>query len=563
MNKTYRISLQSKIVSLVYFLLFLFLIVLIFAGPGILRDPIKWFFHTIYLMKTSMLLWPAFILLITALFAFLIYRTTKYSVSVGLASITLNLPFHYGFKQTQNGRLYNTIQFADITRAVYTRFPQSVRIYSRTHMTRIIPLISFEGKEELLETLNAQLGEKLIRKNIDPLVFSQIGSIGITIVVFMTWMIEPFDFSFVWTPVIEKPAMTFILIQAYSLDEDGRSTWIVDRKPFSDTYRVMKVTGRNIESWENLPSDYRDIQVSHDGYGNPVIIKEKEIIRWQDGEWGIHPFEREKLRFQWRDRPTVLGTQFWGSISFEENKKHEITHFDFASNQSELIPLPPGMEKNWLSNVQVSNDGSFIVEMKVEEAKWLYVYKDGQWIEPGYPLEKGTWMFDPIDYCVDAEGRVWILQGFSEGFRVGRFLSDKNQWDWISLNPVSSQKEEFTALQVDQRGRLWLQGQIDYHEFVRVFEVLPQGLYELEEYNEYNSKLPRKFHITLGLDGKMWVAGDNLAYIDSNAPELPKPAPDWLAAMATITARMVVAFLYLCVTVLLIGVQAIVLRKKQ
>ena len=564
MNKTYRISLQSRIQSLLVFLLALIVIVAMFAGPGILRDPIKWFFHTAFLASSWMLIWIALIFLFLSLFLFFVIRSARYFVTVESESLTLNLPYPQGFQQTRKGHLYNTIRLVDITRAVYTRFPQSVRIYSRTHMTRIIPLESLDNKEELLEALKGQLGEKLVVSKglIDPLFLSQIASIVMVLVVCATWLIEPFDLSFVWTPVIEKPTLTFIHVKAYSLDEDGQSTWILSRDSFSDTYQVLKITGKNIESWEKLPSDYHDVQISHDSYGNPVVIKEEQTIQWQNGEWETIPFQGEKLRFSWRDRPTVQGSKFWETASFGGNKNHEIVGIDFASGQSERIPLPPGMEGDWLSNIQVNNDGSLTAEMTVNESKWLYIYKDGQWMQPGYPLEKGTWMFDPIDYCVDAEGRPWVLQGFSEGFRVGRYSPESNSWNWISLNPFSNQGEKYSALQVDQRGRLWLQGDIDYDDFVRVYDVLPKGLYELEEYNEYNSKLPHDFMITLGQDGKMWVAGDNLSYIDSNAPNLPQPAPDWLAALGTLTARLVIVFFYLCTAIIMVGTQTIVLRKK-
>jgi hypothetical protein len=136
-----------------------------------------------------------------------------------------------------------------------------------------------------------------------------------------------------------------------------------------------------------------------------------------------------------------------------------------------------------------------------------------------------------------------------------------NGWEWISLTPYSQHRERYYALQVDQRGRLWLEGDIYDDFFVRVYDVLPKGLYEIVEYNRYNSNLGTESAITLGPDGKMWVAGDTVAYIDSNAPTLPKPLPDWLAFFGTITGEFVILFILICAGALMFVVQRQSVRK--
>ncbi|MEW5938148.1 MAG: hypothetical protein AB1750_00685, partial [Chloroflexota bacterium] len=91
--------------------------------------------------------------------------------------------------------------------------------------------------------------------------------------------------------------------------------------------------------------------------------------------------------------------------------------------------------------------------------------------------------------------------------------------------------------------------------FVRVYEVLPSSLYEIVEYNEENSNLQTGSPITLGPDGKMWIAGNTVAYIDSNAPDLPKPLPAWLAFFRTLTGRVVVFFIIICAGILAVVAQ--------
>jgi len=561
MNKTYRISLQSKIASLAYFLFFLFFIFVLFAGPGIFRDPVKWFFYTLYLVNISIFVWLGLILLIVIVIAFMIYRRTQYSVSIGTESILLNLPIYYGSKQMQNGRLYNTIKFADITRAVYMRFSQSIRIYSQTHMMRIIPLSSFDEKDELLEIIKNRLGEKFVLSQtiIDPLVLPQVATIIMSVILFTTYIIEPFDFLSVWTPVIEKPFMTFLNVRAYSLDEDVQSVWILSEKGFSDELQVWKANGHNIQVWDGLQSSYPYGQISHDENGNPVVIRENEITRWKNGVWASEPLAPPQSSISFRAHPTVYGSQFWNDYGTVSGK-------DFVTGKIETL-YPTPVADATAHGFRINPDGSLLVLIEKEDNGYLYQFKDNLWVEPGYSLGHIYPVFDLIDYFLDASGVPWALREIHENdkreYRVGYFSIEKNEWNWISLSPYSLRGEEFYSLQVDQRGRLWLEGHVDYREFVRVYDVLPNGLYEIVEYDEYNSNLETEIPITLGLDGKMWIAGNTLSYIDSNAPDLPKPAPDWLAAMGTITVRMVITFAYLSAAIWMSVAQTRASRKKQ
>jgi len=535
MNKTYRVRRQFKIISFFLNLPLFLIMVGMLAGPGIFRDPIKWLYHTIALAGSSM--WLSFLipLIFLVVMVIVFYGAIRSSVVVDSTSITINGISHLRAKYT------------DITRVLYLRFPQALRVYSQMYMTGTIPLYSLEDKEELLETIKAQLGEKFVvsKKAVDLFWLSQIISSLVTMLYLLSVGVKPYGFAFAWTPVIEKSMLAFMDVKAYSLDEDGQSVWVVGENSFSDMALVMKITGRKIEHWGNLPSDYSDAQISHDLAGNPVVIKENEIIRWQNEKWEGTLLNGEQFSYPWWDRPVVQGPKFWRVVMYGEENRINLIHFDFASDQSGLLPRLSDAG-GWADDLRVNADGSLLVKIRSDGSYLLYVFRDGHWMEPGYPLEKGLMPHrDPIDYCLDAEGNPWILQEFSDGYRVGRYVADGQRWDWISLNSLSTHGEEYEALQVDQRGRLWLEGRMDNGYFVRVYDVLPKGLYELEEYNDYNSNLEHDFLITLGPDGKMWVAGDNLAYIDSNAPTLPRPFPNWFAALGTIPVQFVIVILLL------------------
>ena len=410
---------------------------------------------------------------------------------------------------------------------------------------------AFHEKDEILSLLSGYLREKFIieHRNIPIQAVTVVEWITIGLYLFIL-LIEPIRKDVAWKSVLYDSILTQIHLQSFSLDEDGQSVWIVDDKLLSNKRKIWKVNSENIQTWTGLESDNLGVQVSHAPDGSPAVITEKELFLLQNGVWKNQSLAGNEFRSSWRDRPTVHGTEFWG-----RNKFGEIFGMDFSTGDIVMLQHPDPT-KTFFDGFQVNADGSLLVEIEGVDGIYLYVYDDGKWIESGYFLDDKGWTPDSMDYCLDSDGTPWVLREFIDGFQVGYFSLEKANWEWISLNPYSAKSEEYYALQIDKRGRLWLQGDIDFDDFVRVYEVLSGGLYEIVEYNEYNSNFQSEFLITLGSDGKMWSAGDTLTWIDSNAPDLPRPLPEWIAVFGTFPVKITIQILFILAMLLVVFAQA-------
>ena len=226
-----------------------------------------------------------------------------------------------------------------------------------------------------------------------------------------------------------------------------------------------------------------------------------------------------------------------------------------------------------------SADGSLLVLMTGENQIRLYLLRDDEWLEPGYPV----FMPSPAgvsDFTVDSAGRIWLLLAVGPGkYALGRFDPETTAWDWGELESEQDFYGYYRSMEVDERGRAWLSGAVYRKQSagVGVFEGLVLDVFELTadgqarrfvRYTADNSNYQSSYSMSysgahLGVDGRMWAADDRLVWVDSTAHDLPNPLPDWIVAVTSREGRLILLSFSLVVLVMYAVVYALVWRVKR
>jgi hypothetical protein len=176
----------------------------------------------------------------------------------------------------------------------------------------------------------------------------------------------------------------------------------------------------------------------------------------------------------------------------------------------------------------------------------FYRLQDDRWQELAGPSSG-----NPIkDFAMDHNGRLWALNRpwRDDAWMIGQYDPGTASWAWSELEPAGdSLVREYHAIQVDARGRVWLAGtyqdvRLRARNFVTVFEPVPGApARRIVEYDDDNSNYQGDISpgsLRLGPDGRIWTADDRLVWMDSTAPELPRPLPAWLASATSLRGRI-------------------------
>jgi streptogramin lyase len=133
------------------------------------------------------------------------------------------------------------------------------------------------------------------------------------------------------------------------------------------------------------------------------------------------------------------------------------------------------------------------------------------------------------DFTLDPHGNLWVVQTDNNITpslaRVGQYTLATGLWQWRTLPEITGSVQ---TILVDRHGRLWLQSRYT----MEVFQLEASDSWRrLARYTAENSNYQAGYGnggAQLGADGRLWVANETLAWIDTNASSLPQPLPEGL-----------------------------------
>lgn len=351
-------------------------------------------------------------------------------------------------------------------------------------------------------------------------------------------------------------------VEAFALDSDD-TVWIITEAGLENDCRVHHIMGSETRTWD-MPDDVSrlsgcgfPIGLARDDAGRPVVVYGDQLLHW-DGKVWQHEFFAPvesglRVGSGW---VASRGARLWGTAESASGSESVLFSLDISSGEFRIVTPPASAVNDGLvmsHYFHQSVDGSLLVLMTGENQVRLYLLRDDEWLEPGYPI----FMPSPAgvsNFLADSAGRIWLLLEVGRGkYALGRFDPETTAWDWSELDSgCNACGERYFYMDVDTLGRVWLRGYDSNGRILNVFE-LPSGgsaqhiVRYTSDNSNYQSSYPMSYSgVRLGSDGRMWAADDRLVWLDSTARELPRPLPDWILPLTGGGARVV---LLLCALV--------------
>ncbi len=186
-----------------------------------------------------------------------------------------------------------------------------------------------------------------------------------------------------------------------------------------------------------------------------------------------------------------------------------------------------------------SPDGRFFLlpyKMHPEQEKWVEIEFAGL-----PPLEYKSLE----DYKVGPDGSLYVLLSDLENckedvvaFYVGRLDTERRggwRWNKLEYSQDCEDVRDPGEFQVDVRSRIWVRGWNQVAAFSPdVFGVSGSASGPKVLYTENNSGYYMGHRIVVGPDERLWsldMGGKALVWLDPDVDILPKPLPEWLAAL--------------------------------
>ena len=358
-------------------------------------------------------------------------------------------------------------------------------------------------------------------------------------------------------------------VEAFALDADS-TPWIVAETGLQDDCRVHHITKSGTRTWD-LPEDVDQlpgcgfpIGLGRDDAERPVVVYRDHLLHWDGEAWQREAFApvEDGLRVNsgW---VASRGTKLWGAAESADGST-VLFSLDLSSGEWRVVPPPDSAVDDGLAmsyRFHQSVDGSLLVLMTGENQVRFYLFRDSEWLEPGYPIL----MPSPAgvsNFAADSAGRIWLLLEAGRGkYALGRFDPETIAWDWSELDSGCDVcGKRYFYMDVDALGRVWLRGFDDEGRVLDVFELPSEGSarhvvrYTSDNSNYQSGHSTNFSDVRLGVDGRMWAADNRLVWLDSAARELPSPLPDWTLSLTSIEARFI---LLLCVSVVMMMYAAV------
>jgi hypothetical protein len=335
-------------------------------------------------------------------------------------------------------------------------------------------------------------------------------------------------------------------VTAFTFDRSG-TLWMVVKTFPTDSQEVWRMGAEKVTQWSVPPmvtltgkSDDIFQVVSHisiDANGYPWLVFGENLFRWTGEDW-----ERVDIGEGWL-RKTIAGSrQMWVWNALAGKAASPFVGVDITSGYALPVALPePAVKLGMkITEIRTAVDGSALVLASGKDQCRLYFFDDGQWHENVLTFD--TLKSCPDEFTLDPQGHVWVLslEDINQNtndytYKIGKHDFDSQAWTWYTVTLSSKDAlngyHSIQSLTVDGRERLWLRAdrQVD------VWEPLADGtLQRIVQYTSENSGYPGYGNnLYQNRDGRIWIAGGKLAWIDSNAENLPRPLPDWISGLTS------------------------------
>lgn len=442
-------------------------------------------------------------------------------------------------KENQNKRIYlsgpRRVLYSDILSVQY-KFPEIIVVRSKNEEDFSFALGDIEGGADVvLETLKSHLPAGLVGENLSAvveknIVLSRIANFGglllygAILIPIVYGHLLPFkggwdNYHTPWSESIlyfsvTPQSMPWIVSTDFN-DENllirfDEQEWVWPRPQPDD--------GEKEVSWEIALSDPQ---------GQPTLIGREVSTTWQNGTWtqwkyyGTYSFIILPNFFVSTDE------QAWLILS-GDNDYHDLVVATAGKTGVDVIKLPEFAEQRKYQPVSLSMlpDETVLVLAGNEEEAEVFLLKDGVWLEKSYHVPFSN-VHEVRDFILDASGRLYFI--FDEDPDSKRFTVEMVDGGKVTTTYFDSDFRP-SYLLVDSNNRVWvfLRG---HDGGVVVLQPVWGGEAELVvSYNKDNSNFPSRLHSApeISADGKIWVLGEQLLWLDGSAHELPAPPPAWL-----------------------------------
>lgn len=327
--------------------------------------------------------------------------------------------------------------------------------------------------------------------------------------------------------------------------DSSDSVWIVSRYLLEPEVSIEHISANQTQTWY-VPADnelrYSDVRVLLDSHQQPVLVTNSGFHVLKDGVWQKQDFQADTLKYLFA-RNMLFGftNEHWGLS--KDGKS--LIHIQPDSLKLQTVPLldPVTQKSLTLDQVKIAVDGTALVLAN----NTIYLLRNGEIQQQVYPIARQNTL-DIADFVLTHDGNMYVL--FSQYPHLESFVEiiDSQGRQTLTQLPVPYDEYEllqaYKSLAVDVHGRLWL---TEHGDVMHVFEPVWDGsARELVRYDEYNSNYESD-NLLYTSDGRIWAVSDgvsdHLIWIDSNATELPKPLPTWIADIRQNSLRLLIFIL--------------------
>ena len=275
------------------------------------------------------------------------------------------------------------------------------------------------------------------------------------------------------------------------------------------------------------------VVVLSDIQGQPTLIGSEVNKTWQNGAWTQWKYYGAYSLIPITGYFVNTNEKAWLVLS-GGNGERDLVVATAGKTSVDLIKLPEFAEQRKYQPALVSllPDETVLVLAGNKEESKVFLLKDGNWLEKSYQVP-----FSNINrvqgFTLDASGRLYLL--FYEDFKDKRFVVEMVDGETVTATHFVSDSS-LSYLLIDAGNRVWVFLE-SYGGGVMVLQPVWGGEAELVAfYSENNSNFPAYLRSApeISADGKIWVLGGQLLWLDGTASELPRPLPDWLADFSDI-----------------------------
>jgi hypothetical protein len=275
---------------------------------------------------------------------------------------------------------------------------------------------------------------------------------------------------------------------------------------------------------------FSNAAIISDVENNPTVLTEDVNYTLQNGVWEQWNFRTEQ--YQQLQTVEFVNTENEIWMIIRSQGQNSLIHVLAGEKVSTVIPFPDDREdQRYAQALAISPRGVVAVLIADDKKQEIFLLENGVWLSQSYPVEVEE-AFYIQDIAIDSGGDVYVLisSPFYEKVVLRKYTPTGSfETYFIEEKNGRSIDSVYNNLLLDSRNRLWLFSRFNDDGTILVLEpVWGEEARELVHYNSLISNYKMSMHVNkpqLTLDGRIWVLGPNLAWIDTTVDTLPQSLP--------------------------------------